>query len=390
MIEERAFWLAWSQIPGIGSVLIRRLSQHFGSLAVAWSATATELAAVDGFGIQTAETTQRERRKLHPAQLLETHIQANPHFWTPIDPDYPRLLLEIPDPPPILYFQGVVDALENQGVVPAIAIVGTRSPSDYGRRWSRKLSAALAQTGFTVVSGLAEGVDTEAHQSCLMVGGRTIAVLGTGVDVVYPWFNRELSRQISQQGLLLSEHPAGTQPDRPNFPRRNRIIAGLCRATLIIEAPSRSGALITARMANEYGRDVYALPGSLDNPRSKGCLELLNQGAHVILGEKELLDLLGTLPKLHSIQVSQTAAHPSGVSTLPAAQLTLLQEDVPPVLELEPDLHCVFQAVTLEPTNLDRIVQQTGLATAIVLSGLSQLELMGLVSQLPGMLYQRG
>lgn len=388
-MRERTFWLAWSQIPGIGSVLIRRLSQHFDGLATAWDATPTELEAVDGVGPQSVETIARERRKLNPRQLLEQHEQDNPDFWTPADPDYPRLLLEIPDPPPVLYFRGIVDSLENQGVMPTIAIVGTRSPSDYGRRWSRKLSAALAQAGFTVVSGLAEGVDTEAHQSCLMVGGRTIAVLGTGVDVIYPWFNRELAEQITQQGLLLSEHPAGTQPDRPNFPRRNRIIAGLCRATLIIEAPYKSGALITARLANDYGRDVYVLPGSLDNPRSRGCLELLNQGAHVILGEKELLRLLDTLPKFDHPRSQGIQSHPAATS-LPTRQLTLLQEDIPPVLDLEPDLHRVFQAVRLEPTNLDQIVQQTGLTTAMVLSGLSQLELIGLVSQLPGMRYQRG
>lgn len=381
MKKERAFWLAWSQIPGIGSVLIRRFEQHFGSLAVAWNATPTELEAVDGVGSQSAEAIARGRRKLNPTQLLETHEQENPHFWTPADPDYPRLLLEIPDPPPLLYFQGIVNSLENQGIIPAISIVGTRGPSDYGRRWSRKLSAALAQAGFTVVSGLAEGVDTEAHQSCLTVGGRTIAVLGTGVDVVYPWFNRKLSEQITQQGLLVSEHPAGTQPDRPNFPRRNRIIAGLCRATLIIEAPYKSGALITARLANDYGRDVYALPGSLDNHRSKGCLELLNQGAQVILGEKELLALLGTLPKFEQSKFEQATS---------SSQMALFQEDLPTSLNLEPDLYRIFQAVGLEPMSLDQLVQQTNLATATVLSGLSQLELMGLISQLPGMRYQRG
>ena len=384
MIEERAFWLAWSQIPGIGSVLIRRLDQHFGSLAAAWDATPTELEAVNGFGRQTTLTIAKERRKYNPSQLLEIHEQENLHFWTPADPDYPRLLLEIPDPPPLLYFHGTVEPLENQGVIPAISIVGTRGPSDYGRRWSRKLSAALAQSGFTVVSGLAEGVDTEAHQSCLAVGGRTIAVLGTGVDVIYPWFNRKLAQHIVQQGLLVSEHPAGTQPDRPNFPRRNRIIAGLCRATLIIEAPYKSGALITARLANDYGREVYALPGSLDNHRAKGCLELLNQGAQVILGEKELLDLLGTLPKLH-----QDQSHQATTLSLPTTQLPLLQnEEIS--LHLEPDLYQIFQAVMLEPVNLDQIVQQTGLTTGTVLSALSQLELMGLVSQLPGMRYQRG
>jgi len=396
LIEERAFWLAWSQIPGIGSVLIRRFDQHFGSLAVAWQATPTELEAVDGVGSHSAEAIARERRKLNPTQLLEIHEQENSHFWTPADRDYPRLLLEIPDPPPLLYFRGVVHSLENQGVIPAISIVGTRGPSDYGRRWSRKLSAALAQAGFTVVSGLAEGVDTEAHQSCLMVGGRTIAVLGTGVDVIYPWFNRKLAEQITQQGLLVSEHPAGTQPDRPNFPRRNRIIAGLCRATLIIEAPYKSGALITARLANDYGRDVYALPGSLDNYRSKGCLELLNQGAQVILGEKELLGLLDTLPKLEQSKRKQPGFEQSRSEQSeldrPASspQMTLFQQDLPTTLKLEPDLDQIFQAICLDPLNLDQIVQQTGLPTASVLSGLSQLELMGLISQLPGMRYQRG
>lgn len=382
LTEERAFWLAWSHIPGVGSILIRRLNQHFGALAIAWEASLAELEAVDGVGRQTAEAIIQERRKRNPQQLLQDHIQENPCFWTLADPAYPRLLLEIPDPPPVLYYQGKVDLLENQGIIPAVAIVGTRNPSDYGRRWARKLSSALSQAGFIVVSGLAEGIDTEAHHSCLAVDGRTIAVLGTGVDVIYPWFNRKLAQQISQQGLLLSEHPAKTQPDRVNFPRRNRIIAGLCRATLIIEAPHKSGALITARLANEYGRDVYALPGSLDNPRSKGCLEFLNQGAQVILGEQELLDLLSDLPQLH-----HQSFLPSGSST---TQLNLLPENTVAPPNLEPELQQVFQVVSLEPINLDHIVQQAGLTTSCVLSALAQLELMGLVSQLPGMRYQRG
>jgi DNA processing protein len=337
-------------------------------------------------GRQTAESIANERRKLNPAELLERHQTQNPNFWTLDDPNYPRLLLEIADPPPILYFRGRVDPLENQGLLPAIAIVGTRKPSDYGRRWTRRLSTTLTQAGFTVVSGLAEGVDTEAHHTCLAAGGRTIAVLGTGVDVIYPWFNRKLAEQIVSQGLLLSEHSAGTQPDRPNFPRRNRIIAGLCRATLIIEAPERSGALITARFANEYGREVYALPGSLDNPRSKGCLGLLNQGAHVILGEEELLEGLGMLPKLQHLSTAAT----SSASPSDSAQLTVFSENSLAMPTLSPELQQVLQAMPLEPITLDRLVEQTGLATGTALSALSQLELMGFVSLLPGMRYQRG
>jgi DNA processing protein len=355
--------------------LIQRLHQQFGSLAIAWDANLTDLQTVDGIGELGAESIVRERRKLEPEAFLAQHEAANPTFWIPTDAEYPRWLLEIPDPPPVLYYRGQVNLSENQGTTPAVAIVGTRSPSDYGRRWARRLSVALAQVGFTIVSGLAEGIDTEVHQSCLDVGGRTIAVLGTGVDVVYPSFNRKLSNQIAQQGLLISEFPAGTQPDRTHFPRRNRIIAGLSRATLVIEAPQKSGSLITARLANEYGREVYALPGTLDNQRAKGCLTLLSQGAQIILGESQLLEMLGTLPQLDE---------PS------AQQLSLLAAPTPEPVDLEPALQQVLHAVALEPVGFDAIVQNAGLATSAVLSALVQLELMGLVSQLPGMRYQRG
>jgi DNA processing protein len=373
-IEERALWLAWSQVTGVGAILQKRIHQRFGELSVAWAASASALAEVEGVGLQTAEAMVAERSQVDPKQLLRQHEQDNPCFWTPIDADYPRLLLEIPDPPPVLYYRGEVQPQENQGLMPTVAIVGTRDPSDYGRRWTRRISTALAREGFTVISGLAQGVDTEAHHSCLRAGGRTIAVLGTGVDIVYPWTNRGLAKDIIEQGLLLSEYPAGTQPDRVNFPRRNRIIAGLSRAVLVLEAPHKSGALITARLANDYCRDVYALPGSLDSPRSKGCLDLLNHGAHVILGEGHLLEMLGAMPRLHLV-------HSSSQKQLPLLNLE-------PV-DLEPELEQVFQAITLEPVAFDLIVQEVGLATGAVLSALSQLEILGLVAQLPGMRYQR-
>lgn len=373
MSEERAFWLAWSRIPGMGAISQKRLYQHFGSLEVAWEADVDELAQIEGVGEMTATLLAKERSHLNPISLLRQHEQDNPNFWTPADADYPRLLLEIPDPPPLLYYRGEVQRSENRGETPCVAIVGTRDPSDYGRRWTQKISAALAREGFTVVSGLAAGVDTEAHLTCLRTGGRTIAVLGTGVDLVYPWSNRALAREIADRGLMLSEYPAGTQPDRVHFPRRNRIIAGLCRAVLVLEAPHKSGALITARLANDYCRDVYALPGSLDSPRSKGCLDLLNHGAHVILGEGHLMELLGAMP------------HIQLVHSMPK-QLGLLPPDA---IDLDPELEQVLQAVTLEPVALDRIVQQVDLATGAVLSALSQLEILGLVAALPGTRFQR-
>lgn len=377
MVKERAFWLAWSQLHGVGPILLKRLQQQFGTLSAAWSAKATALMAVEGVGQQSAEAIVAQRQQYAPDDLLAEHEQANPDFWTPADANYPRLLLEIPDPPAVLYYRGQVDLEENGGQVPTIAIVGTRFPSEYGRRWTRRLSSALAKQGFTIVSGLAEGIDTEAHRSCLQARGRTIAVVGTGVDVVYPWSNRQLCQQVMEQGLVLSEYPAGTQPDRIHFPRRNRIIAGLSRATLVLEAPERSGALITAHLANDYGRDVYVLPGSLDNPRSLGCLKLLNNGAQVILGEQELLDLLGTLPQLV----------PS------SAELSPDQIALP--LDLPTDLTQVLRAVTelsqrseAEAVHLDQLTPTLNLNAGEISSALLQLELMGLVVQRPGMRYQ--
>ncbi|MEG3843956.1 DNA-processing protein DprA [Microcoleus sp. herbarium14] len=382
MLEERAYWLAWSQINGIGPILLQRLQQHFDSLAAAWIAKPVDLMRVDGFGKQTIETTLQERSKLNPEEFIEKHIIKNPCFWTPADRDYPSLLLEIPSPPPVLYYRGNVDVKENKGITPTVAIVGTRSPSEYGRKWTRKFSAALAKNGFTVVSGLAAGIDTEAHTACLEAGGRTFAVLGTGVDIVYPKQNERLCDRILQQGLAISEYPAGTQPNKTNFPRRNRIIAGLSRATIVIEAPHKSGALITAYQANDFCRDVYVLTARLDDERSFGCLELLSKGAHPILpssdrllSEDRLLEMLGAMPKLDTAQqLSLFAPNP------------VVEKPVP---LLEPELAKVLSAIDSSTISFDTIVEVSGLEAGTVSSILLQLELMGLVSQLPGMRYQR-
>ena len=375
MQEERAFWVAWSKINGVGPILLRRLHKHFGTLSAAWEASLSALVEVDGVGVQSAESVIVQRRAIQPEALLEVHEQENPGFWTPADADYPALLLEITDLPPVLYYRGIVNPSELDGSHPMVAMVGTRSPSEYGRRWTRRISETLTQSGFTIVSGLADGIDTEAHRSCLAAGGRTIAVLGCGVDIIYPWSNRGLYQQILKNGLVLSEHPAGTQPDRTFFPRRNRIIAGLSRATLVMEAPAKSGGLITAHYANEYGRDVYALPGSLDNPKSLGCIKLINKGAMVIEGEQELLDALGTLPSLQ-----QKTNKPPIQASLP--------------LDLAPELAHLLQILTDLPdesgsVQFDRLVQAANQPASVVSSSLLQLELTGLVTQLPGMRYQR-
>ncbi|MGK7875297.1 MAG: DNA-processing protein DprA [Xenococcaceae cyanobacterium] len=373
MIEERAYWLAWSQVSGVGPVLLRRVQQHFGTLAEAWAASANALGEVEGFGGRLVSAVAQGRSQLNPEKLLEEHSKKNPNFWTPADAEYPRLLLEIPSPPPVLYYKGQVQLQENQGITPLVAIIGTRQPTEHGRRWTRKISAALVKHGFTVVSGMAAGIDGEAHRGCLQAGGRTLAVLGTGLDIVYPYSHRQLYEQIQNQGLVLSEYPVGTKPDRGNFPARNRIIAGLSRAILVMEAPQKSGALITARYANDFGRDVYTLPNSPDNLQSRGCLRLLHHGAQIIIEEAELLEMLGAIPKLDS-----------------GGQLPLSpQEEAKPMRDLEPELAQVLQAIAFEPTPFDLIVQETGLSAGDVSGALLQLELLGVVSQLPGMRYRR-
>ena len=365
MSQEQAYWLAWSQIKGIGAVSLKKIHQHFGSLQTAWSAPAIAFAEIDGINGKAAVAIRQSRPKHLPAELITTHRQQNPQFWTPDEKLYPRLLAEIPSPPALLYYQGQVDPEENQGSKPMVGIVGTRNPSEYGKRWTKKLTQALVSHGFGIVSGMAAGVDAIAHNTCLEAGGRTIAVLGTGIDQIYPFSNRELYQQLSKDGLIVSEYPAQTQPDRGHFPARNRIIAGLCRATIIIEAPKRSGALITARYANDFCRDVYVLPGSLDNSRSLGCLGLLNSGAHVILGSEHLLEMLGTMPCLD-----------------------LLPNTNQPQPNLPPELARIYKLIDRESITVDAIAEQTGLSIGEILATLSQLEMLDLVVQLPGMRYQ--
>ncbi|MCE2717274.1 MAG: DNA-processing protein DprA [Dolichospermum sp.] len=370
-IEERKYWLAWSQIPGIGPILIQRLQQHFSNLETAWKASPGELRKVEGFGIQTLEKVVQQKSRLNPEQLLTQHQQINPHFWTPADPEYPQLLREIPTPPPLLYYRGEIDLQENSGQKPLVGIVGTRQPTEYGIKWTRQISTALAKNGFTVVSGMAEGIDTESHSATLKAGGRTIAVMGTGVDVIYPHKNRDLYQQILKSGIVISEYPAKTPPNRTHFPRRNRIIAGLSRAVLVMEAPLKSGALITATYANEFNRDVYALPGKIDDQPSQGCLKLISQGAGLINHElNELLIMLGAIPQID-------------IET----ETPLVKS--PPIPNLAPELQQIINILAVDALSFDFIIQKTGMNAAIVSSSLLQLELMGLVTQLPGMRYQK-
>lgn len=379
-LSEAQYCLALSQIPRLGPALLRRIHARFGSFEEAWAAPTSAFLEVDGIGLLLAEAIASFRSRLQPQELWEQHQQTNSHFLMWTDAAYPRLLYEIPTAPPVLYYRGNLDLIQPPYDAVAIGIVGTRDPSPYGRRWTGKLSEAIARSGYTIVSGLAYGVDTEAHQACLQVRGKTIAVLGTGVDIIYPPQNRQLYEDIlASDGLILSEQPSRTQPDRGSFPARNRIIAGLSRALLVTEAPGRSGALITAHLANEFCRDVYILPNSLDNPKASGCLSLIQQGAQPILGTGHLLDWLRQLPPLDdrsqvSSPIEQQEAAIAEVSILP--DLTLEQAQV-------------YAVISDQPISKEAIAEQTELSFHQVLIHLTHLEILGLIEVLPGDMCQR-
>ncbi|MGC1306210.1 MAG: DNA-processing protein DprA [Phormidesmis sp.] len=404
MATERAYWLAWSQIKGVGPVTIKHLWEHFGALALAWQASAAELLPVDGIGLLSAEKIVAQRPKLNPEKMLAQHEKENLSFWTPADPDYPALLFAINDPPPVLYYRGNL-RLNDPSNALTVAMVGTRRPSTYGKRWTQRLSARATRQGAVIVSGLAAGIDTEAHSSCLQQRGSTVAVLGTGVDVVYPHWNQVLYDQIVTTGLVVSAYPDGTAPDRAHFPQRNRIIAGLSRAVLVMEAPARSGALITSRLANDYCREVYALPCGLDNSQGEGCLNLIDQGAQIILSEQSLMAALEAMPPVERLLpgwheassfrenngLDQASAETTATPILPNPSFGDLPESTAKIPELSPLLRQVLDAVPGEPITLDQIVQLAQMDTGNVLGALVQLELLGLVTQLPGgMQYRRG
>ncbi|TAF51425.1 MAG: DNA-protecting protein DprA [Oscillatoriales cyanobacterium] len=371
---ERMYWLAWTQLRGIGAKSQRALCDQFGSMTAAWTASAAELAAIDGFGAKTVASIVAQRLTINPEHLYASYTNANPNFWTLGDDDYPTLLRESPLPPPILHYLGEPHSEDLTGQRPSVAIVGTRSPSEYGKRWTRRLTETLVDKGFTILSGMAAGIDAIAHETCLRHNGRTIAVFGTGVDVIYPDSNRKLYTAIRDQGLILSEYPAQTPPRREHFPARNRIVAALSRATIVTEAPERSGALITARLANDYGREAIAIPGTLDDPNLRGCNRLIADGAaQLVLDEQHLLDLLSGLPGLDPQRYTTTNP-----------QTRQIPPNFPELLRR------VLEAVPYEPITIDQLAVTLGLPGGELLAALSQLELMDWIIQLPGgMRYQR-
>ena len=285
--SETAFWLAISRVPYIGPARIDRLLQTFGSLSVAWSAPLEELRVA--LEPRSLAELLAARSRVDPTGELERLIRSGIGAVHPGHPSYPRLLAEISGRPSILYVRGKLTAADDAPV----AIVGTRRATPYGRQAAERIAAELAQAGVTVVSGLARGVDAAAHRAALEAGGRTIAVLGSGPDVIYPAEHRRLAEQILESGAILSELPLGAKPDAQNFPARNRIVSGMTLGTLIVEAPLRSGALITASFAADQGREVFVIPGSIFAQTAEGTNALLRDGARLVRDAADILEDLG-------------------------------------------------------------------------------------------------
>jgi len=295
--EEKKFWIAFSYVRGFGAVRIMKLLEYFGSLQDAWKSNIGDLAQA-GISKKNIENLSDIRKKLNVDQLIESLIKNGIDVYFSDEPDYPQRLAEIEQKPPVLYYRGSIISGDSL----SIGIVGTRKVTHYGKHVSTELGRFCADNRITTISGLARGVDAIGHSETIKFGGRTIAVLGSGIDVIYPPEHRHLAEMIIENGAIVSDYPPGTKPDRINFPPRNRIISGLSQAVVVVEAGERSGALITAEYAANQGRDVFAVPGPITSPQSLGTNQLINSGANILTEYKDLLDYL----KINSDKMSQT------------------------------------------------------------------------------------
>lgn len=341
--------MALSQVTHIGPVRLGRLRDHFGALDIAWNASESQLRGV--LDERTCRAVLAARQRIAPDEVLERITRSGVAVVTVLEDAYPRILREIPGPPPVIYYRGSLPQSDD----PTVAIVGTRRATSYGRESTTRIASELASAGVTIVSGLAKGIDGFAHRAALEAGGRTIAVLASGVDIIYPPEHRQLAERIVDSGALMSDYPPGTKPDAPNFPARNRIISGLSLATVVVEAPSRSGALITVGFAADQGRDVYAVPGSILSSASAGTNKLLRQGAIPLTSAAELLDDLHLTPL--------DAPAPEQVAF--------------PITDEE---RAIYALVTAEPQHIDELAYSAGLTISAASALMTMLELKGLVA----------
>lgn len=355
-MREQAYWIALSCLTPLGARRIRRLVEAFGSAENAYTAGRDDLIAA-GLPLRAAETVCRERQAIDPDEAARKVQSCGISVLTLYDAGYPDLLRQIYDPPAVLFFRGDIGVL----AAPCVAVVGSRQASVYGRTVAEKLAGGLAAAGVVVVSGMARGIDTCAHTGALKADGKTAAVLGCGLDICYPPENRRLREEIAQKGVIISEFPPGTQPKPAHFPLRNRIISGLSLATVVVEAGEKSGALITADCALEQGRDVFAVPGSVNSPNSRGCHRLIKEGAQIAESAADILQAMGMeAAKIRKEEVKVTVRQ-SGI----------------------------LDAMQYEPVHFDDICHRSGIAAQQLAADLAELELAGLVTKTRGSFYLR-
>jgi DNA processing protein len=367
--DERYAWLALKAVPGIGDILCKRVIERFGSPVVALEADSSDWLTIEGIGLRVVQSL-RSYHPDHAAITLELDRvdELGYDLIGLTDPRYPDPLKMIPDPPPYLYLKGRLRPEDRR----AVAIVGARRASGYGRAVTERLSRELAVRGFTIVSGMARGIDGWAHQAAVEVSGRTLAVLGCGLDVLYPREHDELRDMICRQGALLSDYPLGTPPDPVNFPKRNRIISGLSLGVVVVEAAEHSGSLITARLALDQGREVFAVPGPIGTTTSIGTHSLIKQGAKLVEGVEDVLAEL--LPQLETPADASTAKDQ-------------VEDPLQPVLSK--DERSVYDCLSAEPRHIDELTAALRLAPAKTAGVLLQLELKGAARQLAGNLFIR-
>ena len=356
------YWIGLKAVPGVGNVTFRRLLERFDTPQAALEASPAALMMVKGISAEVIEEIARGAWRRFAEEECVRLAAGSVRLVTYVSHDYPKSLFEIPDPPPFLYIKGELRSREL-----SVAIVGSRRATSYGLISTGKLAEALASHGVCVVSGMARGIDTAAHKGALQGGGRSIGVLGCGVDKVYPPENRTLFEQMEATGCLLSEFPLGTLPLAENFPRRNRIISGLSRGVLVVEAAEKSGSLITAQYALEHGRDVFAVPGNISFATSRGSNRLIKEGAKLVDCVEDILE------ELPGYAVS--------VSALP------LFQPPPRAFALTPKEAVIYELLARSPLHIDDIIIQTELTAGEVSSMLLHLELKGAVTPLPGAHY---
>lgn len=357
MTDEIPYWVGLSLIPGLGGETFRKLLRAFGEPKDIYAASYAALAGVAGKSLAGAIRSGIDEKALGP--LFGWLDGAQNHVVTLADTDYPQALLQIPDPPPLLYVKGRRELLNR----PALAVVGSRNATPQGLANAESFSRSLSDSGLCIVSGMALGIDAAAHRGGLDGASGSVAVVGTGLDIVYPSRNHALAHELAQHGTLVSELPLGTAAMAHNFPRRNRIICGLSAGCLVVEAAIRSGSLITARLAVEQGREVFAIPGSIHSPLSKGCHALIKQGAKLVESARDILD-----------ELKWPSPQPPAASSANCAA----ENGTDPLL-----LALGFDAV-----GVDALAARSGLTSDTVCAMLLQLELEGRVASLPGGLYQ--